>query len=210
MLRCFYWDVIQPHMLRNCECNDQPVALFSTDMSQPLEDLVEKWLLWGLCNSEMDSKQPHLVRWFPVPWASGGRAEVWHWPAAPQTITHTEHHSLSYTNICLCLNSFPALSHVSTETEGQGNVRHTNVHLASWNDIAAVEEAVLFEHDLLWCVFHAHIPTLTKCLLLSFKINFTVLKVDALMQTRFDKYLESDVFGQAPFVGGKHLLQMCF
>lgn len=71
----------------------------------------------------------------PIPWASGGKAEVWHWPTAPRTITHTEHHSLQHKH--QCPNSFPALSHVSAETEGQRNLRHANVHLASWNNITA-------------------------------------------------------------------------
>ncbi len=41
------------------------------------------------------------------------------------------HRSLSYSNICLCLDSLQALSHVSAETECQGNVKHLNVHAAS-------------------------------------------------------------------------------
>lgn len=38
-----------------------------------------------------------------------------------------ERRSLSYTNIRLCLDGLRALLVVSTETGGQGNVRHTNV-----------------------------------------------------------------------------------
>ena len=113
----------------------------------------------------------------------------------------TEHHFLPYTNISRCLDGLPALSHVSSETERRGNINHTIVHLASWDDITAVKTVLVW----LCSLFPAHIAELTKCFdhfrLIS--ALWLCFKVDTLMQMRFDKHLESYIFGQAPFVCGQ-------
>ena len=137
---------------------------------------------------------------FPDPLAAELRRGIG--PLLPEILhIRIEHHSLSYTNICLCLDSLQALSHVSAETRRQGNVKHTNVHLASWNDTAADETVrlVLF-------VFPVRTPALTKCCFYHFRLIPALplcLKVDTLIQKRFDKHLESHIFGQAPFVSGQ-------
>lgn len=121
MLRCAKY--------AQCQCIEWPVALFSTDMSQLFKDLGEKWIL---SNSERARYRLTLRDSSPYPEPLAAKLPCGIGLLRPEQLRiSAEHRSLSCINISLRLVILQALSHVSAETEGQGNLEHSHAHSAS-------------------------------------------------------------------------------